>query len=248
MPLATKAAIFGMLICWPKEVRNTYGLPICVISAASAPTICGTSACWASCMFTFTEPENTGPRITYGSPSIAFCTCAREIAALLCVSLTGALILRLRMPPLALISSIAISAPSRKLVPDTAPAPETSITIGMFTACCACADAPPSARAPAPITPIQPAFMLLSSSLTFVLQDVETRIRVGQVHQPVLVDEAVGRLDHLRPVRPRVHHLRRVRRHVVGDLSRPELVLDVVDANTRVVEGGEDDLRALERS
>jgi hypothetical protein len=90
-------------------------------------------------MLTFTEPENTGPRITYGLPSIAFCTWARETPALLCVSLTGALILRLRMPPFALISSIAISAPSRKLVPDTAPLPETSITIGMNTVCCACA-------------------------------------------------------------------------------------------------------------
>jgi hypothetical protein len=74
-------------------------------------------------------------------PSIAFCTWARDTPALLCVSLTGALILRLRMPPFALISSIAISAPSRKLVPDTAPLPETSITIGMNTVCCACAAA-----------------------------------------------------------------------------------------------------------
>src|SRR5437016_8272556 len=75
------------------------------MSAASAPTICGTSACCARIMLTLTEPENTGPRITYGSPSIAFCTCAREVPGLLCVSDCGALILRLRMPPLALISS-----------------------------------------------------------------------------------------------------------------------------------------------
>src|SRR6266850_2961697 len=128
-----------MLACCPKEVRNTYGLPICVMSAASAPTICGTSACCARIMLTLTEPENTGPRITYGSPSIAFCTCARDTPGLLCVSDCGALILRLRMPPLALISSIASTAPSRKLVPDTAPAPESSMTIGMFTVCCAAA-------------------------------------------------------------------------------------------------------------
>src|SRR5215813_2208320 len=107
------------------------------MSAASAPVICGTSACWASTMFTLTEPEKTGPRITYGSLSIAFCTCAREMPGLLCVSDCGALILRLRMPPFALISSIASTAPSRKLVPDTAPAPESSITIGMFTVCAA---------------------------------------------------------------------------------------------------------------
>src|SRR5262245_41748634 len=109
------------------------------MSAASAPVICGTSACCASTMLTFTEPENTGPRITYGSLSIAFCTCAREMPGLLWVSDCGALILRLRMPPFALISSIASTAPSRKLVPDTAPAPESSITIGMFTVCWAAA-------------------------------------------------------------------------------------------------------------
>src|SRR5262245_42008627 len=213
MPLATKAAIFGMLICWPKEVRNTYGLPICVISAASAPTICGISACCASCMFTFTEPENTGPRITYGSPSIAFCTCAREIAALLCVSVTGALILRFRIPPLALISSIAINAPSRKLVPDTAPLPETSITIGMKTVSCACAA--PSASAPASKIPPWIAFISpLLLSEPFELQDVKPDVLVGHVHEAVAVDIAVGGLQHLRPVRPRIDHLGRIRRHI----------------------------------
>ncbi len=37
------------------------------------------------------------------------------------------------------------------------------------------------------------------------LHDVEAGIGVGHIHEPVLVDEHVGRLDHLRPVRPRVH-------------------------------------------
>src|SRR3989338_5060270 len=116
------------------------------MSAASAPVICGTSACCARIMLTFTEPEKTGPRITYGSLSIAFCTCARETPGLLCVSDCGALILRLRMPPFALISSIASTAPSRKLVPDTAPAPESSMTIGMFTVCWAAVPVAASAR------------------------------------------------------------------------------------------------------
>src|SRR6185369_14990138 len=123
------------------------------MSAASAPVICGTSACCASTMLTFTEPENTGPRITYGSLSIAFCTCAREMPGLLCVSDWGALILRFRIPPLALISSIASTAPSRKLVPDTAPAPESSITIGMFTVCCAAALPIPSVNIAPKIPP-----------------------------------------------------------------------------------------------
>src|SRR4051812_27776250 len=166
-------------------------------------------------MFTFTEPENTGPRITYGLPSIAFCTWAREMPALLWVSLTGALILRFRMPPFALISSIAISAPSRKFVPDTAPLPDTSITIGINTVSWACTVAAPNSRA-APIQVFM--FPLLLESL--VLQDVEADVLVGHVHEPVSIDIAVGRLQHLRPVRPRVRHLRRVRRHVVRDFTR----------------------------
>src|SRR5262247_2737892 len=94
-------------------------------------------------MLTFTEPEKTGPKSTYGSPSSAFCTWARETPGLLCVSDWGASILRPRIPPLALISSIASTAPSRKLVPDTAPAPDSSMTIGIFTFCCACATPAP---------------------------------------------------------------------------------------------------------
>src|SRR5687768_12657668 len=146
-------------------------------------------------MFTFTEPENTGPRITYGSPSIAFCTCAREMAALLCVSVTGALILRLRMPPFALISSIAISAPSRKLVPDTAPLPDTSITIGMNTVCWACAVATPNINeAPSKVAFTSPPLESLE------LQDIKPRVLVRQVHEPAAFHIAVGGLQHLRPV------------------------------------------------
>src|ERR1043165_3196256 len=88
--------------------------------------ICGISACCASIMLTLTMPEKIGPRITYGSSSIAFCICERAVPGLVCVSYCLSSILRPRMPPFALISSIAISAPSRKLVDDTAPAPDSS--------------------------------------------------------------------------------------------------------------------------
>src|SRR4051812_37393032 len=196
-------------------------------------------------MLTFTEPENTGPRMTYGLPSIAFCTCAREIPALLCVSLTGALILRLRMPPLALISSIAISAPSRKLVPETAPLPETSITIGMNTVSWARTVMVVNALSNK-ASPVQVAFISPSSLEPFVLQDVKPRVLVGQIHESIAVDIAVGGLQHLRPVRPRIHHLRRVGRDVERDLFRPGLVGEVVDPHARVVIGGEDQLGALE--
>src|SRR5690349_8762280 len=172
-------------------------LPICVISAASAPVICGISACCARIMLTFTEPENTGPRITYGSPSIAFCTWAREMPALLCVSLTGALILRLRMPPLALISSIAISAPSRKLVPDTAPLPDTSITIGMNTVCWACAPWVCIPNASRLAATIQIALTFPSCLKSLELQDIEAHVLIGEIHQPVAVDVAIAGLQHL---------------------------------------------------
>src|SRR5262245_60811857 len=65
------------------------------------------------------------------------------------------------MPPFALISSMAITAPSRKFVPDTAPAPDSSITIGMFTVCCACTAAAPNASAAAVNTTA--VFMVYSS-------------------------------------------------------------------------------------
>src|SRR5687768_9847913 len=134
--------------------------------------------------------------------------------ALLCVSLTGALILRLRMPPFALISSIAISAPSRKLVPDTAPLPDTSMTMGMLTVCCAwAAVAAPMTSAAA----IQFAFISPSSLESLVLKNGKPHVLVGHVHQAALVHVAVGRLQDLRPVGPRIDHLGRIRRHVVGD-------------------------------
>src|SRR5262245_7332519 len=77
-------------------------------------------------MLTLTMPEKLGPRITYGSSSIAFCICERAATGLVCVSYCLSSILRPSRPPLALISSIAIAAPSRKLVEDTAPAPDNS--------------------------------------------------------------------------------------------------------------------------
>src|SRR5580765_2391925 len=99
------------------------------------------------------------------------------------------------MPPFALISSIAISAPSRKLVPETAPEPETSITIGMNTVCWACAVTALNNKA----APIQFAFTFPSSLGSLELQDVKPGVGVGYIHQPVLVHVAVGRLDDLRP-------------------------------------------------
>src|SRR3954468_22960175 len=95
--------------------------------------IWGISACCASIMDTFTMPEKIGPRITYGSSSIAFCICERAVPGLVCVSYCLSSILRPRIPPFALISSIAISAPSRKLVDDTAPAPDSSPMKANFT-------------------------------------------------------------------------------------------------------------------
>ena len=46
-----------MLAAWLRLVRKTKGLPISVITEASEPTICGTPACWVSCMLTLVEEE-----------------------------------------------------------------------------------------------------------------------------------------------------------------------------------------------
>src|SRR6202521_6106475 len=72
-------------------------------------------------------------------------------------------------------------------------------------------------------------------SRTCELENVESRIGVGQVHQSVAIDIAVARLNDLWPVRARVHHPGGIGGHVVGDLARLERVLDVVGGHTRIV-------------
>ena len=46
------------------DVRKMYGLPCCVIAAASPPVKFGTSARFVSAMLTRIEPEKTGPSTT----------------------------------------------------------------------------------------------------------------------------------------------------------------------------------------
>src|ERR1051325_9954757 len=115
--------------------------------------------------------------------------------ALLCVSLTGALILRLRMPSLALTLSIPISAPSRMLVPDTAPFPDASITIGMNTVCWACAPWVCIPNASRLAATIQIALTFPSCLKSLELQDIEAHVLIGEVHQPVAVDVGLNILQ-----------------------------------------------------
>src|SRR5437763_16233823 len=71
------------------------------------------------------------------------------------------------VPPLALISSIAIRAPSRKLVDDTAPAPDNSPMKANFTGPdCACA-LPAKAMASAAANKV---FFIQSSQMDFRLR------------------------------------------------------------------------------
>ena len=105
-----------------------YGLPSVVSSAASPPTNCGISAFFTMSSVTLTLPERIGPKITYGSPSIAFCICARATPGLVCVSYRVRSSFCLSTPPLALSSSTARITPSRKLPPDGASGPEISPT------------------------------------------------------------------------------------------------------------------------
>jgi len=85
-----------------------------------------------------------------------------------------------------------------------------------------------------------------TESSPFKLQNVETGILVSQVHHPIAIDEAVARLNDLRPVRARIHHARRIRRDVVGDLVRLKLVCDIEDTDAGIVIGRENKARTLE--
>ncbi len=88
--------------------------------------------------------------------------------------------------------------------------------------------------------------MPLAASSPFKLQNIQAGVRVGKIHQAVSVHEAIGRLDHLRPVRPRIEHARGIGRHIISNLARLKCVLDVEHADARVVIGRENVPRALE--
>ena len=75
-----------------------------------------------------------------------------------CVSDAVYSILRPRMPPAALISLTASLTPSLKLVPDTAPVPDSSIRPAIFTVDCA-ATSDDAANAHASASPLMIPFM-----------------------------------------------------------------------------------------
>src|SRR5215831_1862891 len=85
-----------------------------------------------------------------------------------------------------------------------------------------------------------------ASSRTLELKNVEAGIGVGQIHEPVAIDITVAGLNHLGPVRSRVHHARWIGWHEVPHLARLKRVVNVVGAHAGVVIGGEDQPRALE--
>ena len=58
------AATLGMATACVNDVRNTYGLPCCVMDAASPPMTFVISARFVSFIDTTIEPENTGPITT----------------------------------------------------------------------------------------------------------------------------------------------------------------------------------------
>jgi hypothetical protein len=60
---------------------------------------------------------------------------------------------------------------------------------------------------------------------TFELQDVKSGVVVGEVHHALRIDEAVGGLDDLRPVRTRVEHALGIGRHEEPGLARLERIL-----------------------
>src|SRR5436190_11184021 len=169
-----------MPICWPNEVRNMYGLPSVVSSAASPPTNCGISAFFTMSSVTLTLPERIGPKIMYGSPSIAFCICARATPGLVCVSYKVRSSFCFSTPPLALISSTARITPSRKLPPDGASGPEISPTYATLT----CANATPHTSIAKSANTHLTGFMDPSSA--------ETLSRAGEAAEPS--DHLLGHL------------------------------------------------------
>src|SRR5450631_3094345 len=136
-------ATFGIDDCWPNDVRNRNLLSPRVSSAASPPMICAIPASAASGAVTLTDPEERGPRRTYGSLSGALWTGARTTPGLDCESAWVTSSLRPRTPPLALISSIARSIPFFQLVPTVAPPPDSSATLASLMGAPDCANAAP---------------------------------------------------------------------------------------------------------
>src|SRR5215470_13341316 len=139
------------------------------------------------------------------------------------------------------------------MLPDGAPPPVISATIASFTVFWAddvTAVAVATRSTPRAIRSWGRRIAVLRErgSSALELQDVEPRVGVGQVHEPVRIDIAVGRLDHLGSTRPWIDHARGILGHVIRDLARLERVPDVEDTNAGVVVGGEYQARALERA
>src|SRR5580698_2537216 len=80
------------------------------------------------------------------------------------------------------------------------------------------------------------------------LQNIKPGVGIGDIHPRLRVDETIAGLDHLRPVRPRIEHALGRRRHEITDLARLEWIGDVIGAHAGIVQGGEDEARALERA
>src|SRR5713226_6590801 len=90
--------------------------------------------------------------------------------------------------------------------------------------------------------------MASAGSSALELENVEAGIGVRQIHETVAIDIAVAGLNHLRPVRAWIHHARGIGRYVESDFARLKRVLDVEGAHARIVIGGENQTRALERA
>src|SRR5437867_3629106 len=220
------------------------GFPFWTTSTDSEPLICGMPACRATSMLATVLELYTVPMMASGRSLMALRITATDVGGSDWVSMTSVSSRRPMTPPALLMSSTARSTPSRHIVPEGAPPPVISATMASFKA--SCVD-PTCAIATTAIT-ATPSAITVRMSGSLELQDGEAGVGVGQVHEPVPVDVAVGGLDHLRPVRARIDHALGIRRHVESDLARLERIVDVVDAHTCVVVRREDQARALERA
>src|SRR6185312_1661902 len=78
-----------------------------------------------------------------------------------------------------------------------------------------------------------------SALSAFVLQDIQTGIRGGEVHDPLSIDEYVTGLNDLGRIGPLVDNSFRRRRHKITDLSRLKRLADIEDPQSRIVIGSE---------
>src|SRR5262249_19369254 len=83
---------------------------------------------------------------------------------------------------------------------------------------------------------------------SFVLQDIEARIGVGEIHHAVGIDKDIARLNDSCGIWPLVDNSFRRWWHEIGDFPWLKTVADVVNAQPRIVIGRKNEIFGLRRA